>query len=34
MRDYVRVTEVHDKFRGHNILDVSPEFERIKSQLT
>ena len=34
MRDYVRVTEVHDRFRGHNILDVSPEFERIKAGLS
>ena len=34
MRDYVRVTEVHDKFRNDNVLKVSPEFDRIKAELS
>ena len=34
MRNYVRVTEVHDKHRGDNILTVSPEFSRIKAELS
>lgn len=33
MREYVRVTENYDRFRGHNVLDVFPEFARIKSEL-
>lgn len=30
---YVDVTEKYDQFRGHNILSVSPEFARLKSEL-
>lgn len=33
LRNYVEVTQKYDKFRGHNILDVSPEFERIKNEV-
>lgn len=33
MKQYVRVTENYDRFRGHNIMSVSPEFARIKSEL-
>ena len=31
VRQYVQVTENYDKHRGHNVLEVSPEFEQIKS---
>lgn len=33
MQQYVNVTEGYDKFRGHDIHSVSPEFERIKNDL-
>jgi len=33
MREYVQVTENYDAYRKHNILDVSPEFVRIKQDL-
>ena len=33
MREYVRVTQNYDAYRKHNILDVSPEFVRIKQDL-
>ena len=33
IRQYVKVTENYDKFRGHNVLDVSPEFARLKKDL-
>jgi MoaA/NifB/PqqE/SkfB family radical SAM enzyme len=33
MREYVRVTQNYDAYRKHNILDVSPEFARIKQDL-
>ena len=33
MRDYVRVTEVHDKFRNDDVMKVSPEFARLKSEI-
>ena len=33
MRDYVRVTEVHDKFRNDDVMMVSPEFARLKTDL-
>ena len=33
MRKYVEVTENYDKFRGHDIMQVAPEFERIKKDL-
>ena len=33
MRDYVRVTEVHDKFRDDDVMKVSPEFARLKSEI-
>lgn len=33
MRKYVQVTENYDAYRKHNILDVSPEFVRIKQDL-
>ena len=33
MREYVRVTENYDAYRKHNILDVSPEFVKIKQDL-
>ena len=33
MRQYVKITENYDRFRGHNIIQVSPEFERIKRDL-
>ena len=33
MRQYVQVTENYDRFRKHNIMDVAPEFARIKSEL-
>lgn len=32
MQDYVRVTQNYDYFRQKNILEVSPEFERILSE--
>ena len=33
MRQYVKITENYDRFRGHDIIQVSPEFERIKRDL-
>ncbi|MDA9302487.1 twitch domain-containing radical SAM protein [bacterium] len=33
MRQYVAVTENYDKHRGHDIMTVAPEFERIKKDL-
>lgn len=33
MRQYVQVTENYDKHRGHDIIQVSPEFRRIKRDL-
>ena len=33
MKQYVEVTEKYDAFRMHNILDVAPEFTRIKNDL-
>lgn len=33
MKQYVRVTENYDKFRGHDIMSVAPEFTRIKNEL-
>jgi len=34
MRQYVTVTENYDKHRKHNVLSVSPEFTRIKNDIT
>jgi molybdenum cofactor biosynthesis enzyme MoaA len=34
MRQYVKVTENYDKFREHVVTKVSPEFERIRSEVT
>lgn len=31
MRQYIKITENYDKFRGDDIMTVAPEFERIKS---
>ena len=33
MRQYVKITENYDRFRGHDIIQVSPEFRRIKRDL-
>ena len=33
MRQYVQITENYDRFRGHDIIQVSPEFRRIKRDL-
>jgi len=33
MRDYVRVTDAYDLFRGDDVLTVSPEYAKIKEQL-
>ena len=33
MRQYVEITENYDRFRGHDIIQVSPEFRRIKRDL-
>ena len=33
MRQYVEVTEKYDKFRGHDIMTVAPEFTRIRDAL-
>jgi glutamate-1-semialdehyde 2,1-aminomutase len=33
MRQYVEVTEKYDKFRGHDIMTVAPEFARIRDAL-
>ena len=33
MQQYVDITENYDIFRGHNIMDVAPEFKRIKDEL-
>jgi sulfatase maturation enzyme AslB (radical SAM superfamily) len=33
MRQYVKVTENYDRHRGHDIMNVAPEFERIKQTL-
>ena len=33
MRQYVEVTEKYDAHRKHSIMDVAPEFARIKSDL-
>ena len=30
MRNYVSVTQKYDKFRGHDIMTVAPEFARIR----
>jgi sulfatase maturation enzyme AslB (radical SAM superfamily) len=30
IKQYIQVTENYDKFRGHDILSVSPEFSRLK----
>ena len=30
MRQYVEVIEKYDKFRGHDIMTVAPEFIRIR----
>jgi sulfatase maturation enzyme AslB (radical SAM superfamily) len=34
MAQYVKVTENYDKHRGHNIMNVAPEFKRIKDELS
>jgi hemerythrin len=34
MRQYVKVTENYDRFRQHVVTKVSPEFERIRSEVT
>ena len=33
MRQYVKITENYDRFRGHDIIQVSPEFTRIKRDI-
>jgi sulfatase maturation enzyme AslB (radical SAM superfamily) len=33
MRQYVQITENYDRFRGHDIIQVSPEFTRIKRDI-
>lgn len=33
MRQYVDVTEKYDRFRKHSIMDVAPEFARIRDEL-
>jgi sulfatase maturation enzyme AslB (radical SAM superfamily) len=33
MKQYVDITENYDIFRGHNIMNVAPEFKRIKDEL-
>ena len=33
MRQYVTITENYDRFRGHDIIQVSPEFTRIKRDI-
>ncbi len=33
MQQYVKVTENYDRFRGHLVTKVSPEFERIKKDI-
>lgn len=33
MKQYVDITENYDIFRGHNVMDVAPEFKRIKDEL-
>ena len=33
MRQYVEITENYDRFRGHDIIQVSPEFRRIKRDI-
>ena len=33
MAQYVKITENYDKFRGDDIMDVAPEFSRIKKDL-
>ena len=33
MRQYFKITENYDRFRGHDIIQVSPEFRRIKRDL-
>lgn len=33
MKLYMKVTENYDKFRGHNVRDVFPEFDRLKDEL-
>jgi len=33
MRQYVKITENYDRFRGHDIIQVSPEFRRIKRDI-
>jgi len=33
MKQYADITENYDIFRGHNVMDVAPEFKRIKDEL-
>lgn len=33
MAKYVKITENYDQFRGHDIMSVAPEFQRIKDEL-
>ena len=33
IQQYVQVTENYDRFRGHDVMTVSPEFARLKSEL-
>jgi hemerythrin len=33
MRQYVEVTEKYDRFRGHDVMTVAPEFARIRDAL-